>query len=341
MGRESPHGFSDLVIPCAITINVFLISIYKERGALTAAGLIRLGLILLQIAAATFIVQHQWALSESFLNPIDLPFFAFLDVLPYNQLASLIFLLAAGACVIAVGLDDTPITQGIMTAHACLVMGYSLTADYAFEAFFMAGCLYLGASIIRESYNMAYRDELTGLPHRRALNEHFLSLGNRYALGMLDVDHFKKFNDTHGHDVGDQVLQMVASKISQVSGGGKAYRYGGEEFTVVFPGASKEDAIYPLDELRKAVQNYEMVIRQGSREDAVEAKVNKKHRQKGAFRTADKKVSVTISIGVSDHQTAGGTPEDVLKAADEALYVAKNAGRNQVSMGKPVRRKQP
>jgi PleD family two-component response regulator len=134
---------------------------------------------------------------------------------------------------------------------------------------------------------------------------------------------------------------MVASRISQVGGGGKASRYGGEEFTVVFPGANKEDALYPLDELRKAAQNFEVVIRQGSREDEVKAKVNKKHRQKVAFRTADKKVSVTISIGINDHQTAGGTPEDVLKAADEALYFAKNAGRNQVSMGKSARRKQP
>lgn len=157
-GRESPPGFSDLVIPGAITINIFLISIYKERGTLTAAGLIRLGLLLLQIAAATFIVQHQWALSESLLNPIDLTFSPFFDALPYNQLSSLIFLLASVACVVAVGLDDTPITQGIVTAHACLVMGYSLTTDHAFETFFMAGCLYLGASIIRESYNVAYRD---------------------------------------------------------------------------------------------------------------------------------------------------------------------------------------
>ena len=58
-------------------------------------------------------------------------------------------------------------------------------------------------------------------------------MGRHYTLAMIDVDHFKKFNDTYGHDVGDLVLKMVAHQISQVNGGGKAYRYGGEEFTTV------------------------------------------------------------------------------------------------------------
>lgn len=195
----------------------------------------------------------------------------------------------------------------------------------------MAGSLYLVGSLIRDSYNMAYRDELTGLPHRRALNEQFLSLGSKYSLAMLDVDHFKKFNDTYGHDVGDQVLQMVAAKIRQVNGGGKAFRYGGEEFSVVFPRMSADDAYYFLDEVRKAIQNYEMVIRKDPRQDEAEEKMAKKQRQRGSFRKASEKVSVTISIGVADRRS-GGSPEDVLKAADAALYKAKKAGRNQVTM---------
>jgi len=74
------------------------------------------------------------------------------------------------------------------------------------------------------------------LPSRRALIERLPSLGRRYTVAMVDVDHFKNFNDTYGHDAGDQVLRMVASRLGEVSGGGTAFRYGGEEFTILFPG---------------------------------------------------------------------------------------------------------
>ncbi|MBL6691045.1 MAG: GGDEF domain-containing protein [Pseudomonadales bacterium] len=147
---------------------------------------------------------------------------------------------------------------------------------------------------------------------------------------MLDLDHFKKFNDTHGHDVGDQVLQMVAAKIRQVNGGGKAFRYGGEEFSIVFPRMSADDAFFYLDEVRKSIQNYEMVIRKDPRQDEAEEKMARKQRKRGSFRKTSEKVSVTISIGVADRRS-GGSPDEVLKAADAALYKAKKAGRNQVA----------
>jgi GGDEF domain-containing protein len=88
--------------------------------------------------------------------------------------------------------------------------------------------------VVIDAYFLAYRDELTALPSRRALNQLSLSLSRKYTLAMLDIDHFKKFNDTYGHDIGDQVLKLVASKLAKVKNGGKVFRYGGEEFTVVF-----------------------------------------------------------------------------------------------------------
>lgn len=92
--------------------------------------------------------------------------------------------------------------------------------------------LMIAAAASHEAYQMAFRDELTGLPGRRALNERMQRLGRNYVIAMTDVDHFKKFNDTHGHDVGDQVLRLVASRLSKVTGGGRAHRYGGEEFAL-------------------------------------------------------------------------------------------------------------
>ena len=80
--------------------------------------------------------------------------------------------------------------------------------------YFTATGLILGAALLQTSYAMAYHDELTGLAGRRAFNEALLRLRSDYVIAMIDVDHFKQFNDTYGHEVGDQVLRMVASHIS-------------------------------------------------------------------------------------------------------------------------------
>ena len=76
---------------------------------------------------------------------------------------------------------------------------------------------------------MAYHDELTGLPGRRALNEALLRVGSRYAVAMVDVDHFKHFNDAYGHEVGDQVLRMVAAQLDRGGGGGFSLHRGAPE----------------------------------------------------------------------------------------------------------------
>ena len=113
--------------------------------------------------------------------------------------------------------------------------------------------LILLASVIETSYLMAYHDELTGVPARRAFNDALLSLEAPYAIAIVDIDHFKKFNDTYGHDTGDHVLRLVAARLSQVTGGGKAYRCGGEEFSIIFTGSSAREAARHLELLRETV----------------------------------------------------------------------------------------
>jgi GGDEF domain-containing protein len=126
--------------------------------------------------------------------------------------------------------------------------------------------LFFLITVLIDSYFLAYRDELTGLPSRRALFNLSLSLGRKYSLAMVDIDHFKKFNDTYGHDVGDQVLKLVAAKLAQVTGGGKAFRYGGEEFTIVFPSKDIKRVLPHLDSIRQAVADYEIVLREEKRQ---------------------------------------------------------------------------
>ncbi|MFK3771765.1 diguanylate cyclase [Pseudomonas sp. NPDC089406] len=185
--------------------------------------------------------------------------------------------------------------------------------------------LMIAAAVSHEAYQMAFRDELTGLPGRRALNERMQRLGRNYVIAMTDVDHFKKFNDTHGHDVGDQVLRLVASRLSKVTGGGRAYRYGGEEFALVFAGKTIEECLPHLEAVREMIANYAIQLRdQNSRPQDDSA--GRQRRSGGANTT----VSVTISIGVAERLVDHRNPEEVLKSADQALYSAKGAGRNCV-----------
>jgi GGDEF domain-containing protein len=185
--------------------------------------------------------------------------------------------------------------------------------------------LILAVAVAHEAYQMAFRDELTGLPGRRALNERLPRLGRNYVIAMADVDHFKKFNDTHGHDVGDQVLRVVANQLRKIGGGGKAYRYGGEEFTLVFSGKTLEECKPHLETVRQAVESYVIQLRdKGSRPH----NDTKGKQRRGA--AAATSVTVTVSIGVAEKESDQRTPEEVIKAADRALYAAKGAGRNCV-----------
>jgi diguanylate cyclase (GGDEF)-like protein len=189
-----------------------------------------------------------------------------------------------------------------------------------------AAGLSLVFAVLRSSYFMAYRDDLTGLMGRRALNERLASLGKHYAIAMLDVDHFKQFNDKHGHDVGDQVLKLVASRIKAVKGG-QAYRYGGEEFCIVFPRSSVEDCLPALDDLRNAIGEYQMSLRDRN------LRPNKKQegsRKRGASKVGNDSVGVTVSIGVAERSEALPDAAAVIKTADHNLYRAKRTGRDRV-----------
>jgi GGDEF domain-containing protein len=143
---------------------------------------------------------------------------------------------------------------------------------------------------------------------------------------MVDVDKFKLFNDTHGHDIGDQVLRLVGGRLAQVGGGGVAYRYGGEEFSVLFPGVDVDAAAREVESIRGAIEGYRMTVRSADRPKKAEE--GAKRRGEGG---ADKVLSVTVSIGLAAPGEGRKTPHQVIKAADEALYRAKKAGRNRVS----------
>ena len=167
---------------------------------------------------------------------------------------------------------------------------------------------------------MAYIDTLTQIPARRALEEEFLKLGSTYTLCMVDIDHFKKFNDTHGHDVGDEVLKLVATELKNVKGGGKAFRYGGEEFCILFSNKDTKYALSYLEDVRKSIEKRDFKLRSKDRP--------KKKPEVIKSKTDVKTLHVTVSMGVANAPKDGKNPHEILKKADISLYEAKNAGRN-------------
>jgi diguanylate cyclase (GGDEF)-like protein len=208
---------------------------------------------------------------------------------------------------------------------------------------FAAGAMLLLA-VLQDSHRMAFTDELTGLPSRRALQERLVALGPTYTIAMVDIDHFKKFNDTYGHDVGDQVLKLVGARLAQIEGGGKAFRYGGEEFAVLFSDQKIDQVLPHLEALRRNIEAYRMAMRteQQRRRDArVSADRRTKTRSALALDLPDtpplrsnrpEVLSITVSIGAAQRNDLLDTPEAMIRSADEALYRAKEAGRNRVSL---------
>jgi diguanylate cyclase (GGDEF)-like protein len=171
------------------------------------------------------------------------------------------------------------------------------------------------------SWRHAYTDALTGQTNRRALDEALGRLGKQFAIAMVDIDNFKKLNDRHGHQVGDDVLAFMAAQLHK-NRVGKVYRYGGEEFAILCPRKTAADVGPAIDKLRKSIAKSRFVLRAKVRDPKLRNKQPKKGKSK-------RNLKVTVSIGVASSDNKNGSPATVLKAADKALYKAKRDGRNR------------
>lgn len=310
-----------------LPFNLLLVTLMREKGICGGPGRMRLFFLAAQLFFLWFTIQQG---IQNIWIKLTSPMFQWglIDKLTLPQPALLLLSIAGGISLIRGIVRRSPVEAGIFgTSVAYAVILNNPWNPGLLPVFNIALTMILILSVVQESHNMAFRDDLTGLPSRRALNEELSALGSRYAIAMLDVDHFKRFNDRYGHDVGDQVLKMVAARMMMVTGGGQAFRYGGEEFTVVFKGKTSKDVAPHLEKLRISIADYRMNIRgDGRPKDGKNAE-----NQRQAGRQSDE-VSVTISIGVAESTPVAATPAAVIKAADQALYKAKNGGRNQVCL---------
>jgi len=249
------------------------------------------------------------------------------DLTSWSPLAEPAFLTGLGAMCIA-GISfvwrrdsvDAALIGALLCAELAL---HHPAAGVVFHGMVSAGLLILLLGVTESSYGLAFHDELTGLPGRRALNDALNETGSKYTIAMVDIDHFKSFNDNYGHDAGDDTLRMVASKLALVSGGGVAYRYGGEEFTLLYMGRSMKEALPHIEKVRESIANHAFAIRQAGRP-------KKKPRKLKSQKSTRKHVEVTISIGVAEPSKSHRTAAAVIKAADKKLYAAKEGGRNRV-----------
>lgn len=162
----------------------------------------------------------------------------------------------------------------------------------------------------------AMTDGLTGLSNRKAFDaaiarvtEECAAAKTNYTLLMVDIDHFKSFNDNFGHQIGDQVLRLVARTVIEgVKGRDIAARYGGEEFAIILPETTLSAGVAVGNSLRKAVATKDIVNRS----------------------SGEKLGRITMSVGVAEY-IPGEDIEDLIERADSALYTAKHNGRNQVA----------
>lgn len=305
----SPRRATDLFLYVSILFGLhFLLFLsLRERGLFSIWGVFKIVVFALELAVVLYFVFYP---SDTLLEMLKIKFFTFsLYPLQDSAVAVAVFTIVILFLLLFLNKHLLYNTSFLVIAVIFYLGLYFIKIPYAYKIALLSIAVIILILLIREFYRLAFYDELTSLPGRRALIEDMAKLGMKYSLAMIDIDHFKKFNDTYGHDTGDEVLKMVASKLAEVSGGGKAYRYGGEEFVLLFPSKDADESYKHTDILRQTIEKSPFVIR-----------------NKQSLKT----IYINISSGVAQKKPEEKDPFEVMKRADNALYKAKKAGRNQV-----------
>jgi diguanylate cyclase (GGDEF)-like protein len=338
-----------LLAALLIPANFIAFAAMRERGLIVAGIAPRFGLLLLESVVFAVLCRPE-------NNPVN-PHRSGDATMPLWVLLS--FLAAIAFFIWRFFRTRKPIEPGLVWATLAVLIWLEFApVGRASVVYVATAALILAASLIETSYVLAYHDELTGIRGRRAFNECLLSLDQQYAIAIADIDHFKKFNDTYGHDVGDHVLCMVAARLSKVGGDGQAFRCGGEEFAIVFRNTSAKEAFDHLEALRQAIEKSSFQVRgsdrranrraetvaatrsDGREDTGNDLRTRETDRRRSRNRNATfaiqnpprDRLSVTVSIGVAEPSTRYRQPEQVIQAADQALYRAKHKGRNRVEL---------
>ncbi len=335
-------------IALLLPINLVLFSLARERGWAVPAITSRLALLFFESVFAALICRpgtttSPWLLHAALLKR-DL-----LSWTPIPQLALLAFAVSFSVLLIQFVMRPKPLESGLLWSLAAAFAGLQAGGVGRIgSAYFATAGLILLSSIVENSYLLAYHDELTALPSRRAFNDALLRLEAPYAIAVVDIDHFKKFNDSFGHDTGDQVLRMVGTRLAEVTGGGQAYRVGGEEFCILFRDKSMKEVLPHLERLRVTIQESVFHLRGLPERRSVDRGMDRRNQRsrrvassqllrRALAEPSTQEFSVTVSMGVAEPSPGAKEVEQVVQTADKALYRAKRTGRNRVEMATPSR----
>jgi diguanylate cyclase (GGDEF)-like protein len=288
-----------------------------DRGVLSTVGLLQVGgVALLGVLGALLLSLAPWTV-ETLLTFDPLPPAAMAwSAVP--QVVLVVFLLAGPAAVTVALRRDGAVERAACWSLVIVGTALFLAGNREAVSILLAGAaLVLGLSVMDPAFAWASRDELTGLPGRRALLQDLQSMGGTFAAAMVDIDDFRHFNDRYGHDVGDQILRMVASRLAKVPGGARAYRYGGDEFVVLFPGRTESEALQHLGGFVRSLEESPFGLRRWRRP---KVQLGDREAQKADGGVSFRRLSVRVSIGGADSVGTDSAPEVVLRRADQAVH---------------------
>lgn len=307
-----------------LPINFAVFSFLKERGIVNLYGLKRFTFVASQVLLVGLLIRYP----DSFIS-IQMKQLFMLKLIPdlpgstshIPHISVIAFIITALILAFNIIHRSSILQSGVFGAFILIFMGLvNIDNQDEFRIFLIMAASIFCIAIIIHSYTLAFLDELTGLPTRRSLKQYLMSLGDNYCLAMLDVDHFKNVNDTYGHDVGDQVLRKLAAHLKHAPGGTRAFRYGGEEFILVFNNKTLEEAAEFSETLREQIANDPFNLRGKNRP--------KQKPESTKTRSNTQQLRFTVSLGLAEHRQHHKNPFDTLKTADKALYSAKKKGRN-------------
>jgi len=321
-GKLNPKAFKNGV-SILIPVIFIILATVEERGITSRQGLIK-GLVF--IGMLLFVVIDAGNVKPWFerLKPMEFILGNTGNVQGIPVISVFLFFLCLCVLLTRYFIMSSNMDMAFTgAALGCIIILHFTQFPDILSLFSSAVFLIFIIALFEASYSLAFHDTLTGLLSRRAMEQEFLRIGNRYTLAMVDVDHFKQVNDRFGHQVGDEVLRMVASCLQKYARGGKVFRYGGEEFVVIFPKKSIKETLHILERVRSGVQKRPFIIRGPNRP---------KKRPKGNVLPpgGSEKIRITVSIGIAEktEKMRNRTDAEIIEMADKAVYMAKANGRN-------------
>jgi diguanylate cyclase (GGDEF)-like protein len=305
-------------------------ALLPQSSCLQLQGLLAILLapLLILVVAGLLAINHQL-----FLDSATRALSNGLNGLVGTHLSTLSWIMYFIAISLCLGLSlyqQQSIHNSILGCSLMSLITYGWIQLNSVSAFMFSGMgLLLTINLTISLLQIGYRDDLTQIGNRRALQQTAKTLRGPYSIAMVDADYFKKINDRFGHDLGDQALRVIASLLKQTAEGGKPFRYGGEEFCLLFKGKTEQEVLDTLEACRQAIANYDMVVRDKNHRPA---KLKQGETRRGASkRKSNLRLTVSIGVASSDSANLNGSLnpfEQVLKSADQALYRAKASGRN-------------